>query len=200
MVFLLTTKCSSNLVLTVWYTSLFSSVRPNPAIMWLSLASSPIVYTSAFTCIASGLPSRPDASRIHFGHSFGFVNTKESGQATWHDCAMSVYYFSKNSFVMKHSERKKRNSDFFLQKSDFFPSKIRFFFSKIRFFSFKNPMFLSKIRFFSSKSDFFSKIRFFSRKSDLFSQNTHFFRKHTKFGFLSLYAYYYYYFSCEMSK
>ena len=74
MVFLLTTKCSSNLVLTVWYTSLSSSVRPNPAIM--SSASSPIAYTSAFTCIASCLPPKLDASRyrskgrIHFAHSF----------------------------------------------------------------------------------------------------------------------------------
>ena len=66
MVFLLITKCSSNL--SRFGTPLFP---PLPS------ASSPGhgVY-ECVTCIASGLPSRPDASRyrskcrIHFGHSF----------------------------------------------------------------------------------------------------------------------------------
>ena len=65
----------------------------------MSLASLSIAYTSAFTCIASGLPSRPDISkgRIHYGHSFrvrlGYLK----------HCAMSIYYFFKHSLVMKHS-------------------------------------------------------------------------------------------------
>ena len=56
--------------------------------------------------------------------------------ATWNDCAMSIYYFSKNSFVMKHSWENEI-PNFFSRKSDFF-------LSQKSDFSLENPNFFSK--------------------------------------------------------
>ena len=47
------------------------------------------------------------------------ISSTYSG-ATWNDCAMSIYYFSKNLFFYEIF-RGKRNPDFFSRKSNFFP-------------------------------------------------------------------------------
>ena len=75
------------------------------------------------------------------------MNTKESGGATWNDCATFLYYFSKHSFVVKH----------------FGKNEIPTFFSKIRFF-FLNPIFfLEKFTKFSVRT-LSIKIYYFSKK------------------------------------
>ena len=60
------------------------------------------------------------------------ISSTYSG-ATWNDCAMSIYYFSKNSFVMKHSRFfSLKNLIFSPQKSDFFSPKSDFVLENIR--------------------------------------------------------------------
>ena len=55
--------------------------------------------------------------------------------ATWNDCAMSIYYFSKNCFMKHCGENEIPN---FFRKSNFLKSKIRIFFIKNPIFFLKN--------------------------------------------------------------
>ena len=96
------------------------------------------------------------------------ISSTYSG-ATWNDCAMSIYYFSKKNCY--ETLWGKRNPEFFLENP---------------IFSLENPIFLSKIQFFLSKIRIFLlKIRYF------FLEHSNLFRKHTKFGGLSLTIYYF---------
>ena len=70
------------------------------------------------------------------------ISSTYSG-ATWNDCAMSIYYFSKNCFAMKHS-RENEIPIFFLKNPIFFLLKIQIFFSKIQNFSLGNQIFFRK--------------------------------------------------------
>ena len=70
------------------------------------------------------------------------ISSTYSG-ATRNDCAMSIYDFSKNYFVMKHSGENKT--------PNFFSSKIRIFFKSEKIlenpiFFVENPIFLENIR------------------------------------------------------
>ena len=78
------------------------------------------------------------------------ISSTYSG-ATLNDCAMSIYYFSKNCFVMKHYGE--NEIPIFLSKIRFFSRKsdISIFVLANPHFSLENPIF------------FFSKIQFFSK-------------------------------------
>ena len=90
---------------------------------------------------------------------------------------MPIYYFSQNSFVMKHyGENEIPN---FVLKNPFFFKENPIFFLENPI-SFENPIFLIE-----NPNFFLSQIQFFSL------ENPNLFRKHTKFGGLSLYKYYF---------